>query len=65
MVNSQKIVVILLLITIILSVVSVVLTFSTNLIGSQKTVEKTINNQGPSTGQISFKIAPTSERGVQ
>ena len=62
--DNQKVVVILLLLTIILSIVSVILTVTTN-VGSSKTVEKqTITNQGPSAGQISFKIAPTSERGV-
>ena len=61
--NSQKIVVVLLLVTIILSIVSVVLTFSTNLVGKNTVQKIQTNNQGPSTGQISFKIAPTSERG--
>ncbi len=60
--DNQKIVVILLLITILLSIFSVVLTFTTNF-GGSKTVEK-INNQGPSSGQVSFKIIPESERGT-
>jgi hypothetical protein len=60
--DQQKVVVILLLITIILSIFSVVLTLS---IDSGTRVEReTINNQGPSSGQVSFAITPELERGA-
>jgi hypothetical protein len=62
--NQQKIVVILLLVTIILSIFSVVLTLSIDTSASQRTVvqKDIINNGAPSSGNIVFGVIPTSQR---
>jgi len=59
---NEKVVIVLLLITIILSIFSVIMALGTP--NDQTRVEKTtINNEGPSNGQVAFAIIPESQRG--